>query len=878
MFNKLEYVKETIELRREDIENNEFETNNLLLDDILIALGYNKRREPGVKALYSSNADWEIIYNGETRFIVAVYGYNSDKPTIKQLEPSFEFADINGFRFVLLTDGERLAIYGDREELADIQNIFDESSDEILSALSKQGWNPEYIKSLSINNILTDDNILNTIKNNIDTISFKVLELLDVKNTELALDKTREVILSLGGKTENIETNAELNNAKATIEKLNLDLNSAKESISKLTQELQDKDSNTENEESIQKIAELNSRLNELELTLKSKDAKINEIQAIIDEYKQNELKLNQENELLKQKNSEIQESLNSTNNENTDNYDEGAYREKIATLTEDKQKLTMELAEYKDKLEEMERKQAGDEDKQVVMARQLLEAVEDNEELNRTYVGVVNSKLFQISELTKFVGTCLQELYLAVSFELMHLLFDGDIFKIIQPAVRTDLLINTKAYDIDISELSEEEVLSRLKTLFSKFDNVVFMCKAIGTYKEPAIIENEYVEDYTELDEIGIEELDDIPLEDNLDSDSFSNEIAFEDSELDIGGYNKILGLALVDVGSVIWSQGNPIKTLYALNDGVNTFKISNDTYENIVNSTITSMLTICNSSLESLNLLRNTDLTTLSASIHRDKLSDTDIQILDTCYYTDVDNMRKCVSMLLAVADILNIDTTRVYMYFEADYIDGNGLEENYIDREMLVIPQELDIDSLEKCNDTIHCIISGTSILNIQEIESVLNVERLVIDKAIAARTAYMTNALRSNTDIAKAVATCLAQADMENIPDIISRINKIVNYETNVILGEDEEHSDEAIEFTAGTNTYYIDTMPGYITTLLLIYLHKEILNDGIIDIRVELNSTVYTALKNGLITPDIYKSLAGKLFIEITEGKTKLITK
>lgn len=43
MLKDLEYVQETIELRKDDIKDNEFETNDLLIEDILKALGYNKR-------------------------------------------------------------------------------------------------------------------------------------------------------------------------------------------------------------------------------------------------------------------------------------------------------------------------------------------------------------------------------------------------------------------------------------------------------------------------------------------------------------------------------------------------------------------------------------------------------------------------------------------------------------------------------------------------------------------------------------------------------------------------------------------------------------------------------------------------------------------
>ena len=47
--------------------------------------------------------------------------------------------------------------------------------------------------------------------------------------------------------------------------------------------------------------------------------------------------------------------------------------------------------------------------------------------------MGVVNNKLFQEDSLRRFVGICIEKLYELESFNIMPLLFDGDVFKIKQ-------------------------------------------------------------------------------------------------------------------------------------------------------------------------------------------------------------------------------------------------------------------------------------------------------------------------------------------------------------------------------------------------------------------------------------------------------------
>lgn len=885
MLNGLEYVKETIELRKSDIENNEFETNNLLLDDILIALGYNKRRELGVKAIYSGNADWEVIIDNDARFIVAVYGYNSTKPSMEQLNHTFDMAEESSFRFVILTDGERLSIYENRIEIVDIKNIFDDTNDDILNALSKTTWNPNLISQSYIKNVLTSDLIKNTIENNLDSISSVLIELLNLEIT----DETRNLTSDILNKLINIEDSvdkdklAELTNEISNKDTIILELNNKIAELSNI--ETSTFDTNFALQEANDNIARLTDKLTTLEGQNKELSESINE--------------LTTENNNLKQQLSENSSQSLVDDSVATMGDTEAAYRRRIEELTEKNQKLTLEMTGYVEQLEEIKRKQAGAEDEKVVMARQLLDAVEDNPDLSRTYVGVVNSRLFQIGDLSKFVGTCLQELYSTVSFELMHLLFDGDIFKMIQPAVRNDLMINTKTYDIDISELSEEEVIARLKTLFSKFDKVIFMCKAIGTVKEV-----EYTNEYADLDEeiAGFDSIDTDQIPNDAFDDNFNSSEEYGDFEvvegegqdIDSQGLDeiqfdespiiaddttdKLLGLALCDIGNVMWSESNPIINISAISDGYKTFNIDNDTLSNIVNSGITAILSLCESPLAGLDTLHMSDLTTLSATIHLNRQEESDIQILDTNYYTNVDNLQKLISLLLAFSDLLNLDSSYVYMYFEATYNPESDLVENFVPKDFYDSNKILDKDSLEDCDETIHCILSGTSIDKIQSINGVLNAEKDVINNTIAVRTAYMTNALRSNTDIAKAVAICLAKTDIENVADIVTKINSIIPYEKNVIALEDEEVSEDAIQFTAGTNIYYIDTMPGYITTLLLFYLHKEINKDCIIDIRVELNSKLYTAYKNGIFTSNSSEYLASRLFVEITDGKTKVITK
>lgn len=974
MLKGLEYVKETIEFRKGDIENNEFETNNLLLDDILISLGYNKRRESGIKSVYSGDADWEISCGGEPRFVIAVYGYNSEKPSLEQLDRVFDFAYNGDYPYIILTNGESLSIFKDRQELADIPSIFEDTADEILGYISRNGWNPEALdklgkKEIPVEKVLellnssdihkkllseleievtpealeeiaakvqdittnkvevdtdtsTDEPSANnediasnqslseeiqSLKGQLDQANEKVAQL-EKDNTELntklsevsslesdktaldtqisqltsELDKSNTILHQI--ESEKNELNTELAKVREEKNWLGTELSNANERIKKLESELENASNDPNTDDTL--VNQLNSEIAELKL----------EIEQLNNEKSTAETKLSSElenSETLRNELDKVHSELDALKNKANEvvadvaSLEESDYRNKIAELIEKNQKLEVELQSTKEELDELKRKQEGAEDEKVVMARQLLEAVEDNVELQRTYVGVVDTKLFQINDLPRFVGTCLQELYSVVSFDLMHLLFDGDIFKVIQPAVRGDLMINTKTYDINVDGLTENEVISKLKMLFSKFPHVVFMCKAIGTYRAPEV-PNEY------------QDLDSLELDTNVDTSIGSKGAEIEvnvspeddDTEIDFGApVNKstpseiipqdniqYIALALCDVTSVLWLENSPIINLEAIGDEYRVLKVNSDQLRFTFNTGLLSLLSMADSALNAVDTLRTTDLTSISALISQGSVGDNSIQILDTNYYVNIDSEQQCISLLIQISEHLGIDGTRVYMYFNAEYDESSEFIDNFVSRESIDTTARINYEELEPCADRLHCILSGSGIEKIQSVPGVFNIEKEVINNIVAIRNRYMTSALRSNKDIAKTIMEMFKDVEESDIEFIIDYVNTSVPSFSSVILSEEDEHSDKAQEMTIGNKTYYLEELPGYIATLMMYYLHCRITGENVVDIRIELDSTKYMAYKNGVNTSDCMEYLASRLFVEITEGKTKVIVK
>lgn len=1098
MLQGLEYVKETIELRKQDIENNDLETNSLLMDDVLLAFGYNKRRDKGVKAVYAGGADWEISEGSEVRMLIKVYGYNGEEPSGQQLSEVMSLASELDARFVILTDGNRLSVYAEGSKILGIDTLFSDENDDKLQYLTNSGWDPdrliaectsvnitekvsEYISSeafiQSIINGLsledTDDtrasirgiisNLGTTQPNNGDSTespesselqepseSPESLEISELKakisSQTIELDEVRAELADTKAKL--LDTEAQLESASAAsnqgdaekiadlnaeIEDLNTELqrvnNIVKESdneikrlqelqksnagengncaeqtivdsqeLDRVWQELTQKTQELEtarqsNDELKQHIAELNSEIEQLQTgsadsdsikaeleALKNESVELNstigilndeisklntelsdaiesrdsaiqdndDIKKKLDDALQNNSKLQAEIEGLKvngeagqSDTSELQQRIGeqaseisrleqelhrakeqlaanaavtaSTGKSGFSASEEEAYRRRVSDLLSQVQELQQELQNTNDELEKLRKEKEGAEDERVVMARQLLEAVEDNPDLNRTYIGVVNSKLFQIGDLPRFIGTCLQELYAAVSFKLMPLLFDGDIFKTVQPAVRGDMMINTKRYDIDIDGYTEEELINKLKVLFAQFEDVVFMCKAIGTLREqPKEIEQQYREiDEPQFDSIpdfdtdseqsgsigqttqsgefmggnsngeGFEASDNSGFDvDNTlpEQGQFDNpEIGMEEPQ--VIQNETVLALALCDVGQILWSDNSPIHGLVAMANSYRIVKINDNDISNTLGDSISALIGLSGNPLESLDKVRNTDLVSLTGIVKPvSECGDSYIRILDTDYAIENATNQQIISFIITLAQQIGVGATDIYMYFLADYIPGSTLEQNYVNYNDLGLGKMIENADIPLVNDTIHCLISGKDIENIQNIQGVEEIEQRLFNKVVAVGVSGFSTAIKNQTEFVDALQRIIESSESKGAEQIIEAINSRVHSKNPIIARDIKNVSVEAATLVVGNREYFVDEMSALTAAQVLMYANIEATGSNLIDIRIDLNSSLYTALKDSPITTDPYEFAGSQLIIATIASKTKTITR
>lgn len=448
----VEELRETLEINRNDLRNNRMLTNELIIDDIMVGLGYNKKRDKSVKRLYDHLLDWEVINEGEVTIKIAVKVYAIDERLSQsELDSVLDECKEKRFSILLITNGETIEVNRYQKEKLNYTKVCElsitreltEKESKVLDAISKDTYNLKIIDDILNNQKIEPQEILNIMLSNISDFANLAAELLG-------------------------DTSAN------------------------------------------------------------AKDQCISYIDAILK---------NRTLEAPKEDNSA--ESENATGNSGITSEEVASYREQIQTLTK-------ELADAKDTIAQLneDMKLATEEINNMSgadrkRAQELLAVIEDNPELDRHYVGVINTELIQFDNINTFVGRALQKLYDIKNFAVSQYIFNGDIFTLVQPATRNDLIMNNKAYDLDFKGEHEDEILNKIRIVFSHFDDVIFECKKIGTKNKSSqassvSLEKSPEETITPLDttmgvEDGIEYVEDSEEEELIDFGNNTEEASGE-------------------------------------------------------------------------------------------------------------------------------------------------------------------------------------------------------------------------------------------------------------------------------------------------------------------------------------------------------------
>lgn len=781
------FLQDTIDINKYDMSNSSDATNDMLVDDILIELGYNRKRDPNVKRLYNSDIDWSINHGEKlTNIRVKPYGAEINEDTIKIPEDADIFIETNGVDMLIVIKN------GDKNISLNLLNLSDSDKD-ILNDLSKDTFNYENLKKTVTYKLITEDKLKNTIEN--EDVLRDIYNIV-VKNTDI----------------DDIEENFEL----------------------------------------IRSLLAVNN--GEI---METNDGSANEVT----ELKEYILKANKtiaklEDEITRLRETEHKETIELSSEQQLESEKEIKYIKQIEQLHKDKSNQQDEIDELKETIIKLEKRLDAEDNNLHVQAEGLLAEVEDDIELPRSYVGVVNSSLFQEDSLNRFVGHSIEKLYEVEGFNIMPLIFDGDLFKIKQNGNRVDFLINTKEYEVNLEDETEDSVLDKLDTLFSKFDKTVFKCKAIGTLEE---IYDE-IEDSSDV--IG----DDYQLDDIFDDADV--DIELDESELlgdNIDNYTEeqttervSLVVKIAKISEVFWN--NYVKNIEIKGIAIGNKKYSinsDDDLEIQLSKIIDALLTNTNNFENTVKTLIQKDFNGVSIAIK--EMSTGLINIPFTRFGIDkITNVGMIVPIINEFLESIEIDRTNVEMYIKADIPIDSTINKYAVD--FGDIQEYTNEHQCSLTGQTGSLIISG-NITDMALMNSgVTNMYNKILVNCLAVKTNYLQERLDTIDGRARVFENIINKFNGDKL-GLANALGTVIGTNYKIMSTDKSEVSPDYYEIKISGKAVYVSELSPFELTFTLIRLHSYIQKNKSIGIQVEIDLGAYNFYRNTFVDTDARRSLS-----------------
>lgn len=873
-----EDILATIGTRKHDMENSRPATNDLIVADILMGLGYNMRRDTSVERIYSGDYDWSLeSAQGDA---IAVYTVPVCKEITLDNDLMVAFETLSGvpYKVVLVTNAETLEVWKyDTESENKYKRIYtvdfkslDDTDFKVLDAVSKQGFDEDVLDEIS-------------------------------KDCEVTVEKIKKLFdTHIKGMLLNLVTNSGADENEAS--------NVIDEFMNKMS---------FDNESIVSGGIDISNE-------------EVNKLRAL----------LNESNEKIKR----LESAESHAESDKVE-----SYIEQIRDLNlkmSDKDKKIEELEEENKGLKEQINQLSGSDRKR---AQEMLDLMDDNPESPRNYVAVVNSELLQNDNLHTFVGRVMQKLYGIKSLEASQYIFNGELFKLNSNAVRNDLRMNSKNYDIDFREgETEDEILNKLRVLMSNFSDVVFECKKIGSL-HPTKREQAYEtksQDFNAEEQgfngneqgfdensDGFDENSDRFEEDESDSfegdssekqgfdgnfgafgsdgqgfdensDGFDENESAEDSGFDnMTGFNTdngddgfepgfnsetdsfgdfvpdetadapdendeftsgkqrkpvLLACQLSTVDELIWSDEeiNFKSVKYITDDQMKlVFSINNDGgNDNTLCKCINAMLAIeahkKNKDIIKQVKLKNFSQVNSFIKLYTEQYKDCP-RINGTKYaICGVSTVGNIGSALNDIGKALNINTSSMFIYFEAE-TDSYSILDNYQYDENYITPRE-NVNFVSGGNNTMkEVVLRGDMLSSIVITKNSLQVQKEILSDIVAVKTKYLGKVIHSsegpdgtlvnnNEDVAEVFSKMLMEArdngtniDPKDICTVIGTGYKLMSYNENDVAPDHMEMSIEGEKI-------YISKLENWQMIESLVKVHTVLFNNTGIAIKIHTN--------------------------------------
>lgn len=346
-------MREIVDNNQEELQNNINVTNELLVDEIMLLMGYNKKRIRGIHRIYSDDIDWKVTIGDNKRFVIDTVAYGVEI-TEDDINTAAQYCAENEFPFGFITNGDDIVIVSgckDDEQPILRSQVFENPEDaaKILEMYDYKSYDSTKIKDYYMQFQFTMDKLkerlshedarqamYDTAENFAECKPSERNKNIIKKFMDTALDgKQADAELEFEASEEEKRLTAEKAELEAQIEDLNKQLVDAKSKI--------DTDATTRSELQVE-LDEKIKELDKVQQTLEVKQDELNTLQKNIDAMQETVNNKQDEIDRIREEAQAEQESLQAEKQEAL---------EKVQNLEEKVEELTKQLEDAEKQKEE---------------------------------------------------------------------------------------------------------------------------------------------------------------------------------------------------------------------------------------------------------------------------------------------------------------------------------------------------------------------------------------------------------------------------------------------------------------------------------------------------------------------------------------------
>lgn len=346
-------MREIVDNNQEELQNNINVTNELLVDEIMLLMGYNKKRIRGIHRIYSDDIDWKVTIGDNKRFVIDTVAYGVEI-TEDDINTAAQYCAENEFPFGFITNGDDIVIVSgckDDEQPILRSQVFENPEDaaKILEMYDYKSYDSTKIKDYYMQFQFTMDKLkerlshedarqamYDTAENFAECKPSERNKNIIKKFMDTALDgKQADAELEFEASEEEKRLTAEKAELEAQIEDLNKQLIDAKSKI--------DTDATTRSELQVE-LDEKIKELDKVQQTLEVKQDELNTLQKNIDAMQETVNNKQDEIDRIREEAQAEQENLQAEKQEAL---------EKVQNLEEKVEELTKQLEDAEKQKEE---------------------------------------------------------------------------------------------------------------------------------------------------------------------------------------------------------------------------------------------------------------------------------------------------------------------------------------------------------------------------------------------------------------------------------------------------------------------------------------------------------------------------------------------